>query len=90
MNNLNTKVVMRQNSKHEADAATQTMGQDFSPQSMRLGTGHALVSMHESRATVLAQMAPSPFELMRNDNTGNTLTVQSVDPQPQLEDDSGF
>lgn len=80
MNNLNTKVVMRQNSKAEADAATQTMGKEFSPQAMRLGTGHALVSMHESKATVLAQMAPSPFELMRNDNTGNSLNNQ----QPEL------
>jgi len=71
MNNLNTKVVMRQNSKAEADAATQTMGKEFSPQAMKLGTGHALVSIHESKATVLAQMAPSPFELMRNDNTGS-------------------
>ena len=71
MNNLNTKVVMRQNSKAEADAATQTMGKEFSPQAMRLGTGHALVSIYESKATVLAQMAPSPFELMRNDNTGS-------------------
>lgn len=80
MNNLNTKVVMRQNSKAEADAATQTMGKEFSPQAMRLGTGHALVSMHESKATVLAQMAPSPFELMRNDNTGNSVNTQ----QPEL------
>jgi DNA helicase HerA-like ATPase len=70
MNNLNTKIVMLQKSKAEADAATQTMGKEFSPQAMRLGTGHALVDMHESKATVLAQMAPSPFELMRNDNTG--------------------
>lgn len=69
MNNLNTKVVMRQNSKYEADAATQTMGKEFSAQAMRLGTGHALVSVHEARATVLAQMAPSPYELMRTDNT---------------------
>lgn len=69
MNNLNTKIVMRQNSKAEADAATQTMGREFSPQAMRLGTGHALVNVHESRATVLAQMSPSPFDLMRNDNT---------------------
>jgi hypothetical protein len=68
MNNLNTKIVMRQNSKAEADAATETMGRDFGAQAMRLGTGHALVSLHESRATVLAQMAPSPFELMRTDN----------------------
>lgn len=70
MNNLNTKIVMRQNSKTEADAATQTMGKEFAVQSMRLGSGHALVSVYESRATVLVQMTPSPFELMRNDNTG--------------------
>src|SRR5207249_7987527 len=63
MNNLNTKIVMRQNSKTEAEAATQTMGKDFAVQAMRLGTGHALVSLHESRAVVLAQMAPSPYEL---------------------------
>jgi len=76
MNNLNTKIVMRQNGKDESDAATQTMGKEFSVQAMRLGTGHALVSMHESRAIVLAQMAPSPFELMRTDNTGSTTGDQ--------------
>lgn len=80
MNNLNSKIVMRQNSKAEADAATQTMGREFSEQALRLGTGHALVSLYESRANVLAQMAPSPFELMRNDNT-------SKSQQPIFEED---
>src|SRR5262249_55779031 len=70
MNNLNTRVVMRQNSRAEAEAATETMGRDFAAQALRLGTGHALVSLHESRAPVLGQMAPSPYELMRQDNTG--------------------
>jgi hypothetical protein len=70
MNNLNSKVVMRQNSRAEAEAATEAMGRDFAAQAMRLGTGHALVSLHESRAPVLGQMAPSPFELIRQDNTG--------------------
>lgn len=69
MNNLNSKIVMRQNSKAEADASTETMGRDFAVQAMRLGTGQALVSIHESLATVLAHMAPSPYELMRTDNT---------------------
>ncbi|MBJ7899339.1 MAG: DUF87 domain-containing protein [Cyanobacteria bacterium RI_101] len=76
MNNLNTKFVMRQNSKAEADAATQTMGKEFSPQAMRLGTGQALVAIYESKATVLAQMAPSPFELMRTDNTSPKVNYQ--------------
>jgi DNA helicase HerA-like ATPase len=79
MNNLNTKFVMRQNSKAEADAATQTMGKEFSPQAMRLGTGQALVAIYESKATVLAQMAPSPFELMRTDNTGARISHQQAD-----------
>lgn len=70
MNNLNSHFVMRQNSKGEADSATQTMGREFSAQALHLGTGHALVKIFESRAIVLVQMAPSPFELMRTDNTG--------------------
>ncbi|MCC6419101.1 MAG: ATP-binding protein, partial [Gemmataceae bacterium] len=60
MNNLNTRIVMRQNSRAEAEAATETMGRDFAAQALRLGTGHALVALHESRAPVLGQMAPSP------------------------------
>ena len=69
MNNLNSHIVMRQNSKGEAEFATQTMGREFSTQALHLGTGHALVKMFESRAIVLVQMAPSPYELMRTDNT---------------------
>ena len=69
MNNLNSHIVMRQNSKGEAASATQKMGIDYSAQALQLGTGHALVKMFESTVTVLAQMAPSPFELMRPDNS---------------------
>lgn len=69
MNNLNSKIVMRQNSRFEAEVATQTLGREFAAQAMRLGTGQALVSLHEARAAVLAQMAPAPFELQRTDNT---------------------
>ena len=70
LNNLNTNIVMRQNSRNEADYATQTMGRDFSARALELGTGHALVKMFESHLVVPVQMAPSPFELMRSDNTG--------------------
>lgn len=84
MNNLNNKIVMRQNSKEEADAATQTMGKDFALQSMRLGPGHALVSMYESRAIVLVQMAPSPYELQRTDNASQAAILPRQD---EMEDD---
>ena len=70
LNNLNTHIVMRQNSRNEADYATQTMGRDFSARALELGTGHALVKMFESHLVVPVQMAPSPFELMRSDNAG--------------------
>jgi hypothetical protein len=53
----------------EADAATAGLGREFAQQSLRLSTGQALVSLFEARAVVLAHMAPSPFELMRMDNT---------------------
>jgi hypothetical protein len=82
MNNLNTKFVMRQNSKAEAEAATETMGKEFGAQAMRLGTGHALVLLHEARATVLAQMAPSPYELMRTDNVGATAPGSGAEKPP--------
>lgn len=77
MNNLNSKIVMRQNGKVEAASATQTMGKDFATQSMRLGTGQALVQLFETQAVVLAQMAPSPFELMRTDNTQDGSSATS-------------
>ena len=69
LNNLNTHIVMRQNSRNEANSATQTMGRDFSARALEIGTGHALVKMFESNLVVPVQMAPSPFELMRSDNT---------------------
>jgi hypothetical protein len=68
-NNLNSQIVMRQNSRAEAEAATEVMGREFAAQAMRLGTGHALVALHESQAPILGQMAPSPYELIRQDNT---------------------
>ena len=71
--NLNSRFIMRQNSKYDSDAATETLPKSFSASSMRLGTGHALVAMHESPAVVLAQMFPSPYELMRTDNAGNPV-----------------
>ena len=69
MTNLNSRIVMRQNSFFDARAATETMGKEYAQRTMSLGTGHALVSMLESRAVVLAQMFPSPYELMRADNS---------------------
>jgi hypothetical protein len=94
-NNLNSQIVMRQNSRAEAEAATEVMGREFAAQAMRLGTGHALVALHESRAPVLGQMAPSPYELIRQDNTGvdrprerlsssaATVSAPSAGPPPE-------
>ncbi len=76
MNNLNTHMVMHQNSKDEADSATQTMGKRYSIEALGLGTGHALVKMFESFNVIPVQMAPSPFELMRSDNTVPNRTNQ--------------
>ena len=69
LQNIHSHIVMRQNNRAIAKRATEVMGEEFEKEAMRLGTGEALIKLHESRFTVLAQMAPSPFELMRTDNT---------------------
>lgn len=76
LNNVNTHIVMRQNNREVARAATQTMGPDFADLSLTLSTGQALCRMFESSATVLAQMAPSPFELERSDNASDNKASQ--------------
>jgi uncharacterized protein DUF87 len=86
LNNLNSKIVMKQNSKVEAEFATQGMGKEYITQAMRLATGNALVSLHDSNSVLLVKMAPSPFELQRTDNvevktrsqTNNLLEIESL------------
>lgn len=68
MNNFNSHIVMRQNNLEVARIATQTMGKDFAAEALRLAPGHALCKIVDSANTVLAQMAPSPYELERTDN----------------------
>lgn len=68
LNNVNTHIVMRQNNRDVAKTATQTMEREFTDWSLTLSSGEALVKMFESRSTVIAKMAPSPFELERTDN----------------------
>jgi DNA helicase HerA-like ATPase len=68
LNNINTHIVMRQNNREVARAATQTMDKEFADWSITLASGEALIKMFESRATVFARMAPSPYELERTDN----------------------
>lgn len=71
LNNVNSHIVMRQNNRMVAKAATQTMGDEYADHSVTLSSGEALCRMFESSATVLVRMAPSPFELERSDNAGN-------------------
>ena len=71
LNNINSHIVMRQNNKMVAKAATQTMGDEYADHSVALSSGEAFCRMFESSATVHVRMAPSPFELERSDNAGN-------------------
>lgn len=68
LNNVNTHIVMKQNNREVARTATQVMEKEFTDLSLTLSTGQALCKMFESKAVVLAQMAPSPYELERSDN----------------------
>lgn len=66
LNNVNTHIVMRQNSREVAAKATETMGREFAEQALTLGKGAALCRIIDSPYTVLAKMAPSPFDLERS------------------------
>ncbi len=69
MNNINSRLVMKQNAKKMAELATDNFpGEGYSTQALHLGTGQALVKFAESNFVLKAQMAPSPFELLRSDN----------------------
>ena len=68
MNNINSHIVMRQNSLEIAKSATQAMGKDEAAMTISLPPGQALAKMFESSSVILAQMSPSPFELERTDN----------------------
>lgn len=73
MNNINSHIVMRQNSIEIAKAATQAMGKDEAFMTIGLPPGQALVKMFESSSVVLTQMSPSPFELERPDNKARII-----------------
>jgi hypothetical protein len=68
--NMGSKFVMMHRSQAVAKKAVEALqgGDDFAYQAMGLQVGEALVGLYESKATLLVQMAPSPFELERIDN----------------------
>lgn len=66
--NLNTRFVLRQNTREAAKIATENMGGDFVDAVLSLGKGRCLVKTNESQAVLQVAIAPSPFELMRKDN----------------------
>jgi hypothetical protein len=50
---------------------------------MRLATGKALARLFESRATLSVHVAPSPWELLRTDNTPKFANVPALDQEPE-------
>ena len=78
--NMGSKIVMLHRSLAIAKKAAEALqgGDDFAYQAMGLQTGEALVSLFESRATLLVHMAPSPFELERIDNRRLAPTLSQL------------
>lgn len=66
--NLNTRFVLKQNTREASKIATENMGTDFIDSVLKLGKGKCLVKTNESQAVLQVTIAPSPFELMRKDN----------------------
>lgn len=80
--NLNTRFVLRQNTRDAAKIATENMGTDFIDSVLSLGKGKCLVKTNESQAVLQIAIAPSPFELMRKDNRNEKGVYQA--PQHKI------
>jgi hypothetical protein len=65
LNNLNSRVIHRQNSRDELKLGIPSAPEELLNTAMTLGPGQAIVSIQGSRAPVTAEMAPSPFKLTK-------------------------
>ncbi|MCC7362085.1 MAG: ATP-binding protein [Anaerolineales bacterium] len=65
LNNLNTRIIHRQNAREELKLGIPSAPEELLNSAMTLGPGEALVYVQGSRAPVTAEMAPSPFKLTK-------------------------
>ncbi|MCC6190554.1 MAG: ATP-binding protein [Anaerolineales bacterium] len=65
LNNLNTRIIHRQNAREELKLGIPSAPEELLNSAMTLGPGEALVYIQGSRAPVTAEMAPSPFRLTK-------------------------
>lgn len=66
MQNLNTRIIHRQNSEDEIKCGVSGVPKEMLNQAVNFGPGEALVKMFGVNAPIHAQMAPSPFELTKD------------------------
>lgn len=67
LQNLNTRIIYRQNSEDELKSAIPGVSKDMLAQVVNFGPGEALAKVFGVSAPVHAQMAPSPFKLTKEE-----------------------
>jgi len=67
LQNLNSRIIHRQNSREELRNVIPHASQELVQTALSFGAGEALVSLFESGAVLHAEMFPSPFELTKSE-----------------------
>jgi hypothetical protein len=89
LTNLNTRIILRQNSVEELRKAIPSASKELMATSLTFGPGEALASIIGARSVVQAEMAPSPFELTKTYTAPRETLADQVhdNPEPDTPDE---
>jgi hypothetical protein len=79
-NNLNSRIIHRQNSGEDIKSAIPNAPKELVQTTLSFGPGEALVSLYKARGTIHVEMAPSPFLLTKD------LQISQVTMADQIEE----
>lgn len=82
LNNLNSRIIHRQNTEEDIRSAIPNAPQELVRTTLSFGPGEALVSLFKARSTVHAEMAPSPFLLTKDLQATEATMADQVEELP--------
>jgi len=78
LNNLNSRIIHRQNTEEDIKSAIPNAPKELVHTTLSFGPGEALVSLFKARSTVHAEMAPSPFMLTKDMQASQATMADQV------------
>lgn len=82
LNNLNSRIIHRQNTEEDIKSAIPNAPKELVHTTLSFGPGEALVSLFKARSTIHAEMAPSPFLLTKDLQSSQATMADQVEELP--------